>query len=360
LKHPHPSLQSTFVAAFARTIAAATIAAVLDRGFPSAPGFPSADPGFDSMAEDHYQTLGVPRTASAEDIRKAYRELARKYHPDLHPDDAAAKEKFKQVQTAFDVLNDPSKREMYDRYGSSFEGVGAGGGRGGAGPFPGGFPGGAEVDLESLFGGGGFGDVFGGGGTKARGRRRAAKVPGEDVTARIDIPFNLAIDGGKTDVRFDRDGKAETISVTIPQGLPDGARMRLRGQGLPGSGGGPAGDLLLEVSVRPHPCFRRDGDTLEVTLPVTIAEAIQGAKVDVPTPWGTIALKVPPRTSGGRKLRASGMGVRHANGAKGDLIAEVQIVLPEQADAAALEKLLEAVKATEPAGGAGPRAQLRW
>jgi DnaJ-class molecular chaperone len=319
------------------------------------------------MAEDYYQTLGVPRTASAEDIRKAYRELARKYHPDLHPDDEAAKEKFKKVQTAFDVLNDQSKREMYDRYGSSFEGVGAGGPGGGwgggRGPFPGGgFPGGGEIDLESLFGGGGggFGDIFGRGGTKARGRRRPAQAPGEDVTARIDVPFKLAIDGGKTDVRVDRDGKTETISVTIPQGLPDGARMRLRGQGLPGTGGGPAGDLLLEVKVEPHPVFRRDGDTLELTLPVSVAEAILGAKVDVPTPWGTIALKVPPKTSGGRKLRAAGMGVRHANGAKGDLIAEVQIVLPDQADAAALDRLLEAAKAAEAAGGPGPRGQLRW
>jgi len=320
------------------------------------------------MAEDYYQTLGVPRTASAEDIRKAYRELARKYHPDLHPDDAAAKEKFKQVQTAFDVLNDQSKREMYDRYGSSFEGVGAGGPGGGPGggrgPFPGGgFPGGGEIDLESLFGGaggGGFGDLFGRGGTKARGRRRATQMPGEDLTARIEIPFKLAIDGGKTDVRIDRDGKTETISVTIPQGLPDGGRMRLRGQGLPGSGGGPAGDLLLEVRVEPHPVFRREGDTLEVTLPISLSEAIAGAKVDVPTPWGTIVLKVPAKTSGGRKLRAAGMGVRHANGAKGDLIAEVQIVLPEAAADTTLEKLLEAAKASEDSAGLGPRAQLRW
>lgn len=310
--------------------------------------------------------LGVPRTASAEDIRKAYRELARKYHPDLHPDDESAKEKFKKVQAAFDVLNDQSKREMYDRYGSSFEGVGAGGpggGWGGArGPFPGGgFPGGgAEIDLESLFGGGGgFGDLFGGGATRGRGRRRQTRTAGQDLAARIVVPFTLAIDGGKTDVHIDRDGKAETISVTIPQGLPDGARMRLRGQGLPGSGGGPAGDLLLEVHVEPHPVFRREGDTLEVTLPVTIAEAIQGAKVDLPTPWGTIALKVPPGTSGGRKLRAAGMGVRHANGAKGDLIAEVQIMLPEAADAAARESLLAAAKAAE-AGSPGPRMALRW
>jgi len=311
------------------------------------------------MADDHYETLGVPRTASAEEIRKAYRELARKYHPDLHPDDESAKEKFKKVQTAFDVLNDQSKREMYDRYGSSFEGVGAGG-QGGwsGGGFPGG--GGAEIDLESLFGGGGFGDLFGGGATRARGRRRQARAAGEDLTARLSIPFTRAIDGGKADMRLDRGGKSETISVTIPQGLPDGARMRLRGQGLPGTGGGPAGDLLLEVHVEPHPVYRRSGDTLEITLPVTIAEAIQGAKVDVPTPWGTIALKVPPGTSGGKKLRAAGMGVRHANGSKGDLVAEVQIVLPAAADAPARDALLAAAVAAEQAGAPGPRSALRW
>jgi DnaJ-class molecular chaperone len=319
------------------------------------------------MADDHYQTLGVPRTASAEDIRKAYRDLARKYHPDLHPDDESAKQKFKQVQAAFDVLNDSSKREMYDRYGSSFEGVGAGGPRGGwGGPFPGGgaggFPGGGgEIDLESLFGGaGGFEQLFGGGGGRGRAtagrKRRTAQTAGEDVTARVTIPFKLAIDGGKTDLKLDRGGSTETISVTIPQGLPDGARMRLRGQGMPGAGGGPAGDLLLEVGIEPHAVFRRDGDTLEVTLPITLAEAIEGAKVDVPTPWGTIALKVPPRTSGGRKLRAGGMGVRHANGSKGDLIAEVQIVLPE---AASLDALLAAAKTLD-AGSAGPRTQLKW
>lgn len=320
------------------------------------------------MAEDHYQTLGVPKSASAEDIRKAYRELARKYHPDLHPDDAAAKEKFKRVQTAFDVLNDASKREMYDRYGSSFEGVSGGGPGGGPGGGwaggGGGFPGdtgGGEVDLESLFGGGGgFADMFrGGGGSRAqRGRKRTTQVAGQDVNARIEVPFTLAIAGGKTDVRLDRGGKTETISVTIPQGLFDGARMRLRGQGLPGSGGGPAGDLLLEVGVETHAVFRRNGDTLEVALPISLAEAIEGAKVDVPTPWGTISLRIPPGTSGGRKLRAGGMGVHHSNGAKGDLIAEVQIVLPESADAESLTRLLEAAKAA--AGTAVPRATLRW
>jgi DnaJ-class molecular chaperone len=207
-------------------------------------------------------------------------------------------------------------------------------------------------------GAGGGGAGSGAGGRTGRGRKRATQVPGEDLTARIEVPFTLAIEGGKTDVRIDRGGKAETISVTIPQGLPDGARMRLRGQGLPGSGGGPAGDLLLEVGVESHSVFRRDGDTLELTLPVSLAEAIEGAKVDVPTPWGTISLRIPAGTSGGRKLRAAGMGVRHSNGAKGDLIAEVQIMLPESADPDAVARLLEAAKAA--AGSATPRPQLRW
>jgi len=318
------------------------------------------------MADDHYQVLGVSRTATAEDIRKAYRDLARKYHPDLHPDDAAAKEQFKKVQTAFDVLNDPSKREMYDRYGSSFEGVGGGGGwspQGQAGPFPGSGQGGAEIDLESLFGGG-FADLFGGGGggrSRRTGRgRRAAAMPGEDLSATISVPFKLAIDGGKTDVRIDRDGRGETISVTIPQGLPDGARMRLRGQGRPGSSGGSAGDLLLQVRVEPHPLFRRDGDTLLVSLPVAVSEAIAGAKVDLPTPWGTISLRIPPGTSSGKKLRAAGMGVRHANGAKGDLIASVEIALPAGGDGPATEALLEAARAAETAAGQSPRAGLVW
>jgi curved DNA-binding protein len=317
------------------------------------------------MAEDYYDTLGVPRTASAEDIRKAYRDLARKYHPDLHPDDDAAKEKFKRVQNAFDVLNDASKREMFDRYGAGFEGVSPGGSQGGwGGPFPGaGSGGGAEIDLESLFGGagGGFEQIFGRatGGGKG-GRRRAAARPGQDMQAGIEIPFRLAIDGGKTEMRVERGaGKAETISVTIPQGIPNGARMRLRGQGLPGSGGGAAGDLVLEVRIQAHPVFRRDGDTLEVNLPVTLAEAIAGAKVDVPTPWGTITLRIPPKTSSGRKLRAAGMGVRHANGAKGDLIAEVQVMLPDSADPAVLDGLLESARAAE-VGSPDPRAALRW
>ncbi|MCK4615313.1 MAG: J domain-containing protein [Pirellulales bacterium] len=311
------------------------------------------------MSDDHYQILGVSRTATSEDIQKAYREMARKYHPDLHPDDDAAKEQFKKVQTAFDVLNDPSKREMYDRYGSSFEGVNAGGGGWSPQGHQGGFQAGGEVDLESLFGGG-FADLFGGGKRRSSRPRRSASTQGEDITANIRIPFQLAIDGGKTEVRFDRDGHSETLSITIPQGLPDGARMRLRGQGRPGSGGGAAGDLLLEVGVEPHPVYRREGDTLAVNLPISLSEALEGAKVDLPTPWGVISLRLPAGTSSGKKLRAAGMGVRHTNGSKGDLIAEVQIVLPDLKDEAESKSLLDAVKAAELSSPKDPRAAIKW
>ncbi|MCK4684079.1 MAG: J domain-containing protein [Planctomycetota bacterium] len=311
------------------------------------------------MSDDHYQILGVSRTATSEDIQKAYREMARKYHPDLHPDDDAAKEQFKKVQTAFDVLNDPSKREMYDRYGSSFEGVNAGGGGWSPQGHQGGFQAGGEVDLESLFGGG-FADLFGGGKRRSSRPRRSASTQGEDITANIRIPFQLAIDGGKTEVRFDRDGHSETLSITIPQGLPDGARMRLRGQGRPGSGGGAAGDLLLEVGVEPHPVYRREGDTLAVNLPISLSEALEGAKVDLPTPWGVISLRLPAGTSSGKKLRAAGMGVRHTNGSKGDLIAEVQIVLPDLKNEAESKSLLDAVKAAELSSPKDPRAAIKW
>ncbi len=202
--------------------------------------------------------------------------------------------------------------------------------------------------------------MFGGGKRRASRPRRNPSAPGEDITANIRIPFQLAIDGGKTEVRFDRDGTNETLSITIPQGLPDGSRMRLRGQGRPGVGGGASGDLLLGVGVEPHSVYRREGDVLAVSLPITLSEALEGAKVDLPTPWGVISLRIPAGTSSGKKLRAAGMGVRHANGSKGDLIAEVQIVLPETDDEPISRALLEAVKAAEASSPKDPRAAIKW
>lgn len=323
------------------------------------------------MSKDYYKVLGVGRNASQEEIKKAYRDLARKYHPDLNPDDKTAKQKFQEVQSAYDVLSDQQKRELYDRYGSSFETMGGGAGPGGPGGPWGGGPGGGfsfeDVDFSQFFGdrygtggGGGFEDLFSqfsqgaGRGRKARsssGRRR-----GSDLRHEITVPFATAIQGGEVQLSVARPtGQTETLSVKIPAGIEDGKKIRLRGQGEPARGGGPAGDLLLTVHVAPHPCFRRNGKHLHVTLPVTVAEAALGAKVDIPTPEGTVTIKVPPCTSGGAKLRVKAHGVPGKDG-PGDLIAEVQIVMPKEIDDEA-RKLFQnlAQRGTENA-----RAKLQW
>ena len=326
------------------------------------------------MAEDYYNTLGVGRDASAADIQKAYRKLARKYHPDLNPDDKTAKTKFQEVQRAFDVLNDPSKRELYDRYGSSFESMGAGAGAGG-GPRgraswgPG--PGAEDIDFSELFGqryggedpAGMFGDMFtqfrrGG----ARGRRAAPQQPvrGADLATELEIPFNTAVVGGQAQISLQRgSGKVETLSVKIPAGIDEGKKIRLRGQGesVPG---GTSGDILITIHVAPHPWFTRHGNNLEVRVPVTLAEAALGAKVDVPTPKGTIALRIPAGSSSGKRLRVKGHGVAPREGEPGDLYAEIQIVLPSPLDDECLElikKLDEHAASEHPQQ---PRRDLRW
>jgi DnaJ-class molecular chaperone len=337
------------------------------------------------MADDYYKILGVMRDATPAEIQKAYRDLARKYHPDLNPNDKKAKEKFQKVQSAFDVLNDEKKRKMYDQYGPGFEniqsGAGAGGGpRGGTYSWTGQAPEGFEgIDISQLFGGGidpsmfgggggrgGFADIFeqfrrgggpGAGPARGKGKKgRTSPVEGSDFYSDITVSFQTAVLGGTTDLALDRDGKHETISVKIPPGIADGGKIRLRGQGQPGANGGPAGDIILTVHVAPHPFYTRAGDRLEMKLPVTLAEAALGAKVDVPTPSGTISLRIPPRTSSGAKLRIKGHGVKNKDGTRGDLYAEVQIVLPETIDG----ELLEAVRRLESRGEVNPRATLRW
>jgi DnaJ-class molecular chaperone len=317
------------------------------------------------MAEDYYVMLGVERGASADDIKKAYRSLARKYHPDLNPNDPTAKEKFQQVQTAFDVLSDAKKREMYDRYGSAYESVGAGG-SGGPRPWPGGSSGGPgggfDVNFEDLFGagggGGGFADLFKQFNQRGGGRqRRPAPSAGADLEHELEVPFASAVLGGEAQIAVRRgDGRTETIRVKIPAGIESGKKIRLRGQGEPGDDGGPAGDILIRVDVAPHPIFRRHGKRLEVTVPITLAEALNGGKIDVPTPHGTITLTIPPGVSSGRKLRVKGHGVRTSTGEPGDLFAELQIVLPHNLSdddrrhmAAIAEKYSD-----------NPRADLRW
>lgn len=316
------------------------------------------------MEEDYYKILEVSRGASKAEIEKAYRRLARKYHPDLNPDDKAAKERFQRVQRAYEVLGDPEKREKYDRYGAAFEQVGAGGA--GAGPrWEYRSTGGQEIDLEDLFRGfgGGEGDLGGfeqifrsfGAGARGHGGRRRTAVRGSDVHAEVQIPFQIAVTGGETAFSVSRNGKVETLTVKIPPGIEDGKRIRLRGQGEPGRGG-PAGDLLLRVKVAPHPLFRRRGNDLEVDLPVTFAEAQLGAKVDLPTPRGVISLKIPPGTSSGQRLRIKGHGVTSTTGATGDLFAIVQIVIPKSVD----EATAALIRQFDERYPLNPRSGLRW
>ncbi len=325
------------------------------------------------MDEDYYKTLGVSRDASQAEIQKAYRELARKYHPDLNPDDKTAKEKFQKLQAAFDVLNDGEKRELYDRYGSSFETRGQRGPRPGAGA---GWAGGPtwsgtaadfeDVDLSQFFGErfggqpqGGFGDIFSHfrRTAGARTERAAPRRRGQDILHELQIPFNSSILGGEVQLTVQRaSGKTETISVKIPQGIDDGKKIRIRGQGEPGPRGGTPGDILITVHVTPHPFFRRQGLNLHVRLPVTLAEAALGAKVDVPTPYDTVSLRIPPETSSGTKLRIKGHGVKTKNGKAGDLLVEVEVVLPKKLSDADKQTLAE-IDQRYPQN---PREKLRW
>lgn len=312
------------------------------------------------MSEDYYRILGIERTASEAEIQTAFRDRARKYHPDLNPDDASAKEKFQQVQRAYEVLNDPEKRAKYDKFGSNFDAADGAGGPGHAWrQAPGGFSP-EDIDLSEILGGqGGFGDIFRQfTGSRARGGRqqnRRAKR-GRDLRHELTVPLQTVVQGGEVQVALRRaDGRTETITVRVPQGIEDGKKIRLRGQGEPGPSGSKPGDILITVRVAQHPMFRRRGNNLEIDLPVTLDEAIAGAKVDVPTPNGTITLTIPPGTSSGKKLRAKGQGVPGKNGAAGDLFAIIQIVLPSDLSSVAAEQI-RSLKL----GPNNPRSDLKW
>ncbi|MGL4514748.1 MAG: DnaJ C-terminal domain-containing protein [Lacipirellulaceae bacterium] len=323
------------------------------------------------MANDYYATLGVTREATDEEIRKAYRDLARKHHPDLNPDNPKAKQKFQEVQVAFEVLNDPKKREQYDRFGSAFDpsrGAGAwppGGQTWGSGPAGASGEGAAfEFDLGDLFGGasrpsgggGAFADLFKqfGGGARPR---PAPATRGGDIVHEISVSFATAVAGGEVALTVERgSGKPEEIQVKVPAGIEDGRKIRLRGQGNPGARGAVAGDILLTVRVAPHPWFRRRGERLEVTVPVTIAEAMRGAKIDLPTPKGTITLTIPAGATSGQTLRVRGHGVQWQGKPPGDLFAEVQVALP--ADPSADDR--EALAAISDRYPQSPRAKLAW
>ena len=318
---------------------------------------------------DYYETLGVPRDASNEDIRKAYRQLARKYHPDVNKE-AGADDRFKEISEAYEVLRDEEKRERYNRLGANWkagqdvsqaagweEVFGGGGGRRRAGARPagrsaggGGFGDGVRVEFGGGSEAGGdfsdfFSDLFGGGGLGGGGRRGAGIFDSfggaREQEAVLELTLEEAAKGGRKRLATDD----REFEVDIPPGVRDGQRLRVRGGGAPGNGDADSGDLVLQVRLRPHPTFKVKGDDLYVELPVSPSEAALGAKVPVQTLTGSAQLSVPPGSSSGRRLRLRGEGLPRAGGGSGDLYATVSIKVPKKLTAAE-RKLFEQLRDT--------------
>ncbi|MGW9550149.1 DnaJ C-terminal domain-containing protein [Citricoccus zhacaiensis] len=329
----------------------------------------------DWVDKDFYAVLGVSKDASEADIKKAYRKLARKYHPDQNPGDDAAEKKFKEVTEANSVLSDPEERQQYDAIramgsGARFSapGSGAGGpagggfedmfgglfntgaGRGRSGPTTGDIP----PEFADLFGGfGGRSGGFGGGGGFG-----GPPTKGADRTASTSISFAGAMRGTTISLRA-ADG--EVIDVRIPAGIKDGQKVRSRGKGSPGAAG--AGDLIVTVSVKDHPFFHRDGNNLRVQVPISFDEAALGATIEVPTLDGSVKVKVPAGSSSGRVLRVKGRGVKSAKGSTpdGDLLVELQVEVPTtlSGDArAAVEAFAAATAGHHPRAGLADKARL--
>lgn len=283
---------------------------------------------------DYYDVLGVSRSASADEIRKAYKKLARQHHPDANADDANAQQKFAEITEAHEVLGDEDKRKKYDQFGHDWSRVpdGATGGNPFQG-FGGGGPGGGagfsfDDILGGMFGGGGGGSF--GGGRGQRGRPQARK--GEDLKTSVQVPFLVGVEGGEHELTVQTGGKAERLSFRIPPGMESGKSIRLAGQGHPGQHGGPAGDVLVTVNVSPHPFFRREGQNLILEAPISVTEAALGAKIEVPTlTEGSVILSVPPGTSSGAKLRLRGKGVQNRKtGERGDQLVVIKVAVPKE------------------------------
>lgn len=296
------------------------------------------------MAQDPYKELGVSRSASDDEIRKAFRKLAKQLHPDQNPGDKAAEERFKRVSGAFDIIGDAEKRKKFDRgeidadgretmrgfgggdpFGRGGAGFGGSGGGFGGGGFNGQFEG---ADLNDI-----LGEMFGG--RAGGGRGFGGPTKGADVRAKLDIDLEEAIQGARKRIAFS-DGR--TIDVTIPKGASEGQVMRLKGQGSPGRAG--PGDALIELNIRPHPVFKREGETLVMDLPISVPDAVLGAKVEAPTPDGPVSLTVPKGSNSGSVLRLKGRGLVSPGGARGDLLARLVVTLPETVDEP-LEKFAE-------------------
>jgi DnaJ-class molecular chaperone len=273
---------------------------------------------------DPYETLGIAKTASADDIQKAYRKLAKKLHPDLNPGDKSAEEKFKDVTAAYDLLGDPEKRARFDRGEIDAQGVERPqrryyrdfADRGETGPFTSdqGFADLNDADILS--------EIFG---------RRGAnlKMRGGDVRYHLTVDFLSAVNGARPQLALP-DGSE--ITVTIPPGTRDGQILRLKGKGRPGYNGGEPGDALIEIEVRPHPVFTRDNDDIRIELPISLAEAVLGGKVRAPTPTGAVMLTVPKGANTGTVLRLKGKGIAKAQGGHGDQYVTLKVVLPDKPD----------------------------
>jgi curved DNA-binding protein len=304
------------------------------------------------MPQDLYELLGVSRSASEDEIQKAYRKLARQWHPDRNPGDKAAEEKFKDIAAAYEILSDKQKRAQYDQFGA-VGGPGGGGPEGfhfGGGGGPGGFT--SNIDPETaqrlfgdLFGGGspfggmgGLGDLFGGGGARQSRSRKPRKPP--EVTASVDIPFERAAVGGSIGLNVGD----KAIDLKIPAGIKDGQTMRLGGQGPDGA------DLLLTIHIQEDPNFRREDDDLILTVPLSLGEAILGGKIDVPTlDGGKLTVTIKPGTSSGTRMRIRGQGIKG-----GDLYIEAKVVVPAPADTQSRELIEEFVKLNPQQPRSGP------
>ena len=297
---------------------------------------------------DPYSVLGVDRRADNDTIRKAYRKLARQWHPDVNHADGAA-ERFKEINAAYDIVGDADKRRMWDEFGeaSTRPGFdpkrarafrGAASGRGSTFDFGG-------VDVDDL-----LSSIFGGGSGFERGPRRGA-----DQQVDLNVDFLLTVCGGERRITIRRpDGRTEALTVPIPAGAKDGGKVRLRGQGLPPRGGGPCGDLIVRLKVADHPFLTRNDDDLELEVPITVLEALRGATITVPTPTGDIRLTVPAGVASGTRLRIKGRGVQRSAGA-GDLYVTLRPTVPSSDD----PEVLRAAERIEAAYPTDPRADLK-